>query len=142
MPMVKFSLNIPLNAEILQFSFVGMRTQEVAIGNQTVINVTLEEVTFGVEEIVVVGYGIQRRSDITGSISSVKTQNLSLNTSPTVAHMLAGKATGLTANLYSAQPGGAINLQIRGAATNRSPLIIVDGFPITGFYGTKNGLLQ
>ena len=68
----KFTISIPSDAEVLQFSYVGMKPQEAAIGNKTTFSVELEEETFGIEEVIAVGYGIQRRSEITGAISSVK----------------------------------------------------------------------
>ena len=128
----KYTLEVPSNAEVLVFSFVGMRTQEIVLEGQDVINVILEEDAIGLDEVVAVGYGVVKKSDLTGAVSTVKADDLAKVGVASVGHALAGKAAGLTVTQNSAQPGGGLSWQIRGSATGRSPLIIVDGFPITG----------
>ncbi|MEN8118475.1 MAG: TonB-dependent receptor, partial [Bacteroidota bacterium] len=123
--------NVPDGA-ILQFSFVGMLTQEIEVGNQTSINITLLVDAIGIEEVVAIGYGVVKKSDLTGAVASVKADQLEKIGASSVGQAIAGKAAGLTVVNNSAQPGGGISWQIRGSATGRSPLIIVDGFPITG----------
>ena len=123
--------NIPENA-ILQFSFVGMKTQDVSPKGKTTINVTMVEDAIGIEEVVAIGYGVTKKSDLTGAISSVNADDLENVGITSVAHALSGKAAGLMVTQNSAQPGGAISWQIRGSASGREPLIIVDGFPKSG----------
>lgn len=125
--------NIQPNS-IIQFSFVGMKIQEIEPKEKTVLNVTLMEVTVDIEEVVAVGYGTMKKSDIVGAISSVKSNELSKIAAPSVATMLQGKAAGLVINSTSAQPGGGFSFNIRGLASTgigNEPLVIVDGFPIS-----------
>ena len=128
----QFSISVSENAT-LQISYLGYIPQEVSGTNKTNLSITLQEDAMKLDEIVVVGYGVQKKSDLTGAISSVKAKDLPLAASTSVGHMLSGKAAGLSAFQANAQPGGQVNLQIRGQASNRAPLIIIDGFPQTGF---------
>ncbi len=119
---------------ILVFSFVGMQKKEVPIAGQTTINVVLEEETIGLEEVVAVGYGVQKKSDLTGSITSVTTEKLNLTPSTSFAEMLRGKAAGVQVNLSSAAPGGSSSILIRGRRSlsgENAPLFIVDGVPMS-----------
>lgn len=131
--------NVPEKA-LLQFSFMGMKAQEVMVDNQTSINVTMEMDAIGLTEFVSIGYGALERKEITGATSSVKMENLSKTGATTISHLLQGTAAGLTATISSAQPGGKVNLQIRGSATGRSPLIIIDGFPVSDFSNASVGI--
>jgi TonB-linked SusC/RagA family outer membrane protein len=125
--------NIPEDATLV-FSFVGMRTQEVQIEGRTTFTVVMEEETIGIDEVVAIGYGVQKRRSVTSSISSVDVADAVKTTSSTsIAQNLSGRAAGLTTNLMSAQPGGYVDLQIRGEATGRSPLIVIDGMPTSDF---------
>ena len=124
--------NIPENAT-LQFSFVGLRTEDVAIGTKTMINVVLSEETVGIEEVVAVGYGTQKKADLTGAIQVVKMEsikNVSLS-SGNPMKALQGKVPGLYIE-QTGDPNGANNrILIRGANTlgNTDPLYIIDGVP-------------
>ncbi len=123
--------NVPGNATI-QFSFVGMSTQEIAVAGQRVINVTLIEETIGLEEVVAVGYGVQRKETLTGSISKVDGEEIVQNPSVNVATSLAGKLPGLVLNQRTGQPGAErLEILIRGQATfnENGPLIVIDGVP-------------
>ena len=124
--------NVPDNATLV-FSFVGMRLQEMVVGNQTRIDIRMEEETIGLEEVVAIGYGTQLRRSVTSSVSSVDIADAAKTTSSSIAQNLSGRAAGLTASVFSAQPGGAVSLQIRGSATGRSPLIVIDGMPTSDF---------
>jgi len=120
--------NIP-NSAILQFSFVGMKTQEIAIENQTTINVVLEEEIIGIEEVVAIGYGTTKKSDLTGAVTMVKSEELSYKTTANVAQALQGKVAGLQVTNGGA-PGSSPIVQIRGLGSVRSdtqPLYVVDG---------------
>ncbi len=131
--------NVPKDA-ILQFSFVGMRTQEVELKEEIRINVVMQEELIGIDEVIAVGYGSIKRKEVTGATSTIKMENLSQTGATTVAQLLQGAAAGLTATLSSAQPGGKVSLQIRGSATGRTPLIVIDGFPVSDFSNASVGV--
>ena len=118
----------------LQVSFIGYIQQEIVVKGKNVINVLLKEDTQTLEEVVVVGYGVQKKRDLTGAISSVSMDDTPINTYSTVSHALAGKASGLQVTQNSAQVGGGSTFRIRGAASTgagNDPLIIIDGFPVS-----------
>jgi len=117
----------------LLFSFLGMKTQEVLIGNKVTINIVLEEESTGLDELVVVGYGTMKKSDLTGAISSIKNEDLTLSSNVNVTQMIQGKAAGVQIVQQSAQPGGGLSILIRGQASTNAdnqPLYVIDGFPI------------
>jgi TonB-linked SusC/RagA family outer membrane protein len=121
-----YSLPVPDGNATLVFSYVGFITQENNVGNQRIINVTLRDDTRQIEEVVVVGYGQQRVSTITGSVSQIKSDKITLAPIANVTNVLAGQLPGLVTKQTSGVPGldGAY-LRIRGSG--RSPLVIVDG---------------
>ena len=113
----------------LVFSFVGMRSQEVAVAGQSSISVTLEEDTIGLEEVIAIGYGIKKKSLVTGAISSVSDEDLQ-NTSVTRGEqILQGKTAGVQVVAQSGAPGAEVKVRIRGYASNGAsePLYIVNG---------------
>ncbi len=128
-----FSLDVPVTTEILQFSFVGMKLQEVILDGQTELNIVLEEEMADLEEVVVIGYGVQKKISVTGAVSAVQTEELTQSSAATLDNALAGKLPGLT----SVQSGGGqpgmddATIYLRGAATlnGTSPLILIDGVP-------------
>jgi TonB-linked SusC/RagA family outer membrane protein len=132
-----FSLSIPGGADTLQFSFVGLRTQEVSIEGRTTVNVVMEEETIGIEEVVVVGYGTQKKSEITGSISSIKTDDIIKIPTGNIAQTLTGKATGLRVFDVQGDPSenpviqirGESTADIRGGGSATQPLFVIDGIP-------------
>ena len=132
----KFTLNdVPENATVV-FSFVGMKAQEIVIGNNAVIKVVMTSEAVTMEEVVVIGYGTVKKRDITGSISSVKGADLVKTANASVGQLLEGRAAGLQVTTMSAQPGGGMEFLIRGAAggaAGNEPLIVVDGFPMTNY---------
>ncbi|RWY54041.1 SusC/RagA family TonB-linked outer membrane protein [Mucilaginibacter gilvus] len=129
----KFTINANAG-DILVFKMVGYTPREVIVGSQTVINVKLEESNTGLNEVVVIGYGTATKRDLTGAVSSVKTADLVTSSGPEIGSMLKGKVAGLTIRQNSAQPGGGLDILVRGAGSvnaSNAPLIVVDGFPIT-----------
>ena len=129
-----FQLILPgSDKNVLVFSFVGMISQEINAGNQTNFNIVLEEDNKNIEEVIVVGYGVQKKKLVTGATVSVKGDDLEkLNTTnPLLA--LEGQAAGVNITSTSGQPGGGFKVNIRGVGTigNASPLYVVDGV-ITG----------
>jgi len=120
----------------LVFSFVGMRTREIAVGNQTSINVTMVEETIGLEEVVAVGYGTQRKATLTGSVSGITNEEVMKTPSPNLSNSLAGLMPGLVAMNRTGQPGSDNStFLVRGNSTtgNNTPLILVDGIPESGW---------
>ena len=125
----EFSLNIPLNAEILQFSFVGMRTQEIPVDNQTTINVTMEEDVFGIEEVVAIGYGTMKKRDLTGSVSSLSLADIENKAATNPSELMLGTIAGVNYNLSSsAKPGESMDIRgITSISASNQPLLVVDG---------------
>ncbi len=122
-----YAISVPDVNTILKFSYVGYLTQEITVGDQTIISVNLVQDITGLEEVVVVGYGTVRKIDLTGAVASVKTEDMPINATTSVDHLLQGRAAGLTLTSVSAQPGGRLNINIRGGT---NPLYVIDGVPI------------
>lgn len=117
------------SSDTLVFSMVGMVTQEIIVGSQTVINVVLATETTVMDEVVVIGYGTVRKSDLTGAVSSVKTDDLLKVTSLNAEQGLQGKVTGVQVISTSGAPGAGAAVRVRGVGTfnNSSPIFVVDG---------------
>ncbi len=129
----KFSINVPDKEAILAFSFVGYASQEMAVRDQTNINVTLQEDTREIEEVVVVGYGTQKKVNLTGAVAAVKVDEALANRSLTnVSTGLQGLLPGLAISQNSGMAGkNNVSMYIRGVGTvnNANPLVVVDGMP-------------
>jgi TonB-dependent starch-binding outer membrane protein SusC len=130
-----YTLSVPDAAAngTLIFSYIGYTTEEVAINNQNVINVSLVADIKSLSEVVVVGYGTQKRSDITGSIASINNEEIRNIPATSLDQYLQGKAAGVQVTQASAAPGGGLNVRIRGGSSITAgiePLYVVDGFPI------------
>ena len=131
----KYSLSVPEGATLV-FSFIGFVSQSVAVGNNSVIDVILQEDVASLDEIVVVGYGTQKKSVITGAISSVKGSDLENQQIGRLEQALQGRTSGLTIASNSGAPGAAATVRVRGATSlNESasnPLYVVDGVVVEG----------
>jgi TonB-linked SusC/RagA family outer membrane protein len=129
----KFSLNVPdASSGTLVFTYIGYVTQEVTLKGQATINVQLPADSKSLNEVVVVGYGTQKKATLTGSISVVKGGDLAKSPQPNVSSSFAGRVPGLIASNGSGEPGyDGSNISIRGLATtgNNSVLVVVDGIP-------------
>ncbi len=128
----KFTLPVPPDSKILVVSFVGFQPQELLTGTQTNFNITLKEAASAIDEVVVVGYGNQKKESVTAAISSVHTDELKQSSAPNLSVALAGQLPGLTVMQTSGQPGNDnVNLYLRGMGTlnDASPLILIDGIP-------------
>ncbi len=130
----EFSINVPDPGSILIFSYVGFQTREVSVGNQTTINVQLEEEDKLLNEVVVVGYGEQKKETLTGSVVSID-EKIFRNRGPISNPMqaLQGQVPGVVITRNSSQPGRENwNFQVRGASSvnNTEPLVIIDGVPV------------
>lgn len=126
-------VNIP-DVATLVFSFVGMRTQEVVVGNQTIISVTMEQDVIGIDEVVAIGYGVAKKSDLTGAITQVKADDLNNYRPSNVSELLRTTIPGLNVG-YTTSAKGNNSLLVRGETTltaGSSPLIVVDGVIFNG----------
>ena len=133
-----YSITVPGNAAVLVFSFVGFVPQELTVGSRTTLNIALVPENRILEEVIVVGYGTQKRATLTGSVSDVKGADLVKSPQPNLSNSLAGRFSGVIANNRGGEPGyDGSEIRIRGISTtgNRDVLVVVDGVPgqIGGF---------
>jgi TonB-linked SusC/RagA family outer membrane protein len=119
-----FSLNGVTSDQTLVFSFIGMTTVEVPVGNQTIVNVEMETSSIGLDEVVAIGYGTVSKKNLTTSISKVNASEIAKSANSNMSQLLLGRAAGLQALTTSAQPGGNVDISIRGAD---NPIYVVDG---------------
>jgi len=128
----KWALSVPTTATELKFSYIGYTDKSVTIGTSRVINVQLAESTEQIDELVVIGYGSVRKSDLTGSVSSVKESSISRQPVASAAQALQGLVPGVKVTANSGSPGGSISVRIRGIGTvgDSDPLYVVDGMPV------------
>jgi len=137
-----YSINIPANANaVLHFSFIGMESADITVGNRTNINVSLKSSSNELNDVVVIGYGTQRRGDVNGAISSVTAKDIQDIPQPSIDQMLQGKAAGVTVSQNSGAPGAAVSVHIRGITsfTSSEPLYVIDGVAIDGNAGNSIG---
>ena len=131
----KFTIRVGNADATLVISYVGMKTQEVKLKGRKNIDVTLEDSSEALSELVVVGYGTQKRSDITGSVASLSEDQMRQTIVTNADQMLQGKVAGVQVTQNSGAPGGATSVRIRGASSLNSsnePLYIIDGVPMGG----------
>ncbi len=136
-----YTMTVPENAEALVFSFVGMLSQEVAIGNSSTINVSMEPDVIGVDEVIVVGYGTATRQSFVGSASSVSSENLKSKSVSNLSQSLSGEVSGVRVINTSGQPGEDATIRVRGFGSvngNRDPLYVIDGVPYSGALNAIN----
>ena len=129
-----FKLTVPDAGKTLSFSFIGYLAQTVNIGEQTTINVSLTATAKGLGEVVVVGYGVQNRRDVTGTISSIKGSDIKNLPVSDAAQAIQGRVSGVDIVRSDGSPGTEPSIRIRGTGTinNADPLVIIDGVPATG----------
>ncbi|WP_293011209.1 TonB-dependent receptor [Mongoliibacter sp.] len=126
-----YSIEVEGTNPILVFRSIGFKTQEMALGNQTIINIALESDLSSLSEVVVVGYGTQKRSDLTGSVASVKSEELTAFPAINVAQALQGRAAGVQIQANNGAPGSDFKIRIRGGTSinaSSDPIFVVDGF--------------
>lgn len=131
-----YSISVPSSGSVLSFSFIGYATREITVGNQSEINVLLLENLKDIGEIVVVGYGTQKKSDVSGAVASFKTENIQRMPPLNIIQSMQGNVAGLNiTQTSSSAEGNSISVQIRGQnsiTANNAPLIILDGVPYAG----------
>lgn len=128
----KYSLDVPGPASVLEFSFVGFKSQDVTVGNQAVINVTLLADTESLDEVVFVGYGTQKKVTVTGSVSSVSGDDLKVSPTTNLSNGMLGRLPGVIGFQRSDEPGGGgTTIRIRGTNSigSKDPLVVIDGVP-------------
>lgn len=126
-----FSLEIPDGGQpVLVFSFVGYKSQEMTVGNQSAVTVNLAPDENALEEVVVVGYGTVKKSDLTGAVGTLKAEVLQERPASSLNQGLSGRITGVNVSSNSGRPGGRANIRIRGASSisvSNNPLYVIDG---------------
>jgi len=128
-----FSLIPPSNSKMLVVSFIGMKTQEVPITSNKNYNVVLEDNSYRLDEVVAVGYGSIKKTDLTGSVSTVNIKDLEKVSAKSFDQALAGRIAGVTVAGNDGQPGSVNNITVRGSGSitqDNSPLYVIDGFPL------------
>ncbi|MCH7412307.1 TonB-dependent receptor [Belliella sp. R4-6] len=128
-----FVLNVPSGSDELQFSFIGFIDQKVNIGNRSFLEISLKEDISDLEQVIVVGYGVQKKSDITGSVASADTEEMLKFTTNDINRMLVGRVAGVEVNAATGRPGEISSIRIRGTrslSAGNDPLYIVDGVPL------------
>lgn len=129
-----FKLKAPRGA-VLVISYIGYKGQEITVTNDQPLNITLQLAVSSTDEIVVIGYGTVRKSDLTGSLSQVKSKDITSYPSTNIMQALSGRAPGVRVMQNNGSPGGAVSVRIRGASSilgGNEPLYVVDGFPFNG----------
>lgn len=128
----KFSINVPSNATTLVFSFIGFETQTIQIGYQTHLNVIMASSSIGLDEVVVVGYGVQKRSDITGAVASVGAKEIEARPVTNPLQAMQGKVAGvdITSNERPGELGSVRIRGVRSVTASNEPLYVVDGIPL------------
>ncbi len=128
-----YSISVPSAGGTLVFSFIGYTSQEIALGSQSTVNARLATDARQISEIVVTGYGVQQKREVTGAIAQVNGASIQNQPIPSLDKALQGRAAGVVVQSASGIPGGAVNVQIRGVGSvnaNSSPLYIIDGVQI------------
>ncbi|MFC4870413.1 SusC/RagA family TonB-linked outer membrane protein [Negadavirga shengliensis] len=130
-----YSISIPESVAdpVLVFSFIGFDTREISVGNQTVINVMLVDNLEALNEVVVIGYGAVKKSDLTGSVASVKVAEIQETPITSIDQGLVGRAAGVQVTQTSGMPGAVASIRIRGSSSlqgGNEPLYVIDGFPV------------
>lgn len=124
-----YTLTVAGSSSVLVFSYTGYATKEIAVGNRTTVDAVMGEDPTVLEQVVVVGYGTQKKSDLTGSIGSVKTQEIEKIPTASIEQALQGKIAGVYVTPTSGEPGAGATIRIRGTGTlnNANPLYVIDG---------------
>ena len=140
----QFSMTVPANAKLI-VSYLGYADKQVEVGNQSFITITLEEDTTFLEETVVIGYGVQKKSDLTGAVASVREDDLKNRSTADAAAALQGKVAGVQIISNSGAPGSGAQINVRGVSSNSGnigPLIIVDGLKVNSIQYLDPSLIE
>jgi TonB-linked SusC/RagA family outer membrane protein len=127
-----FSLTIPATAQTLTFSYLGMEEQQVAIGNKTSFNIVLKTKSNTLSDVIVVGYGTVKRTDLTGAVSNIGREELTRDAPTNVLQALQGKIAGVNVTQNDGAPGAGLSIRVRGSNSflgGTEPLYVIDGVP-------------
>ncbi len=127
-----YTLEVSSSDAVLSFSYVGFLTKEIEVKGQTTIDITLSEDILSLEEVVVIGYGTQKKGDVTSAISSIKSEDFLVGKMQDASELIKGKVAGLTITKSSGDPNASSSIMLRGISTlegSTSPLVLVDGIP-------------
>jgi TonB-linked SusC/RagA family outer membrane protein len=130
-----FEITAPVNSTLI-FSYIGYKTLEIKVGNNTVLNITMQEDLQSLDEVVVIGYGEVKRKDLTGSVGSVEVDDLQRAPVSSLDGALAGRISGVQVTSSQGRPGANSSIKIRGTGSltqSSNPLYVIDGFPIEDF---------
>ncbi len=139
-----FQINVPSNA-VLVVSFIGKTTQEISVGNQTSLNIVLQDNEQTLGEVVVIGYGSQKKKDLTGSVAAINSEDFNKGNIASPDQLVVGKVAGVQITSNGGAPGRGSTIRIRGGASlnaNNDPLIVIDGVPLdnAGISGAPSAL--
>ena len=138
----EYEIRVPENLNVLVFSFIGYQSQQVEIDGRTTIDVELNQDLELLDDVVVVGYGVQRERETTGSISSISEEDFNRGVISSPEQLLQGRTAGVQITTASGEPGAGSNIRIRGTSSVRSgnqPLFVVDGVALSGSNDTPGG---
>lgn len=127
-----YSISVASSSSVLQFSCIGYKTVEITVGNQSVIDVVLEEETSFLQEAVAIGYGTQKKADVTSSVQSIKSDSFNAGAVQDAGQLIQGKVAGLSINVSSGDPTASSAISLRGTSSllgTSDPLVLVDGIP-------------
>lgn len=128
----RYTLDVPKGA-VLQISYIGYNTQEVKVGGGSVVNISLREDSEALDEVVVIGYGTVKKSDLTGAVGSVQMKDVSKVGITSADRALQGQIAGVQVNARTGQPGEGMMIRVRGSnslAGGNEPLYVIDGMPV------------
>jgi TonB-linked SusC/RagA family outer membrane protein len=134
----RFSISVSSSSSVLSVSFIGYQSKEVVVGSQSSINVTLTEMVTGLDEVVVVGYGTQRKEAVTGSVATMSGDAIRDVPSSNITQALQGRISGVDMAQTSTRPGATMQIRIRGTRSlnaSNDPLVVLDGIPFAGSIG-------
>jgi len=141
----QFSLSVSNSNATLVFSYVGYKTQEVPLNNRTAVNITMQEDVTSLDEVVVIGYGTARKSDLTGSVVTLGGEDVKEQPIANVAEALTGRLSGVQVTSSEGSPDAEIRIRIRGSGSitqDSSPLILVDGFPVASMSDISSSQIE
>lgn len=129
----RYSLEVPGSNAVLEFTYIGYVSQQIAVNGRATLNVVMTEDSQALEEVIVVGYGTVKKSDLTGAVSSIKSEELQKLPMTSIDQGIQGRAAGVQVTSASGAPGGQVSIRVRGGnslSSGNGPLFVIDGFPI------------
>ena len=139
-----YTISVPGEDATLVFSFVGYLTEQIAVNGQTEINVSLAEDIQSLDEVIVIGYGTQKKSDLTAAIASIDAEDLPRSASMSINNMIQGRVPGVEIVPVNGMPGAGVSIKVRGVSTinNSEPLYVIDGVQIRNSPGSSSNTLS